>query len=76
MKIRQTLITLVAAALVAGLLISPSTLSAPAWDVWVADKNGHPVAGINVREVYQNYSAEVEDHEQTEVTDSSGHVYF
>ena len=40
------------------------------------DGSGTPLAGLNVRLSFQNYSAESDSHEMTLVTDQSGHVTF
>jgi hypothetical protein len=42
----------------------------------VKDEAGKPLAGLNVRLDYKNYSAESDSHEITLVTDQSGHVTF
>jgi hypothetical protein len=57
-------------------LIPVRSLQTPNWDVQVFDKAGNPVSGISVRESYQNYSAELTGHEDTEVTDVNGQVHF
>ena len=57
-------------------LIPLRYLAAPHWDVWVKDEAGKPLAGLNVRLGFQNYSAESGSHEITLVTDQSGHVTF
>lgn len=51
-------------------------LAAPEWDVQVTNEAGAPLAGVNVRLVYENYSAESHSHEITRITDQSGHVGF
>jgi hypothetical protein len=51
-------------------------LASPRWDVWVATDEGKPRAGISVRLVYQNYSAEGQSHEVTLRTDENGRVLF
>jgi hypothetical protein len=40
------------------------------------DESGTPLAGLNVRLSFKNYSAESDSHETTLVTDQSGHVAF
>jgi hypothetical protein len=45
-------------------------------EVWVVDASGEPLHDINVRLVYQNYSAEGTCHELTLTTDKHGHVLF
>ena len=57
-------------------LIPIRYLAAPQWDVWVKDEAGKPLAGLNVRLDYENYSAESDSHEITLVTDQSGRVTF
>ena len=57
-------------------LIPIRYLAAPQWDVWVKDEASKPLAGLNVRLDYQNYSAESDSHEITLLTDQSGHVTF
>lgn len=69
-------LTLTVLTFVWAVLCPLQTLSAPAWDVWVADANGLPVAGITVRESYQNYSAESSSHEEDQVTNAEGYVKF
>jgi hypothetical protein len=65
---------------VAGLLLigcwSVRYLASPRWEVWVTDESGNPLADINVRLSYQNYSAEAQSHEITQRTDQSGHAVF
>jgi hypothetical protein len=39
-------------------------------------KDGKPIPGVEVRLVYENYSAEDGDHEITLTTDENGHVLF
>ncbi len=51
-------------------------LASPRWEVWVVTQDGQPIQGINVRLVYQNYSAEGRSHEITLMADESGHVLF
>ena len=57
-------------------LIPTRYLAAPQWDVSVRDESGAPLAGLNVRLSFKNYSAESDSHEITLVTDPSGHVAF
>lgn len=55
----------------------PTTyLASPQWKVLVVANNGQPLQSINVRLVYQNYSAEGQSHEITMQTDESGRVLF
>ncbi|HEV2214763.1 MAG TPA: hypothetical protein VGR64_05695 [Terracidiphilus sp.] len=51
-------------------------LAAPQWDVWVKNEAMDPLAGVNVRLTYRQYSAESQSHEITLVTNQSGHVTF
>ena len=51
-----------------------SYMASPRWEVWVVKDDGQPIPQINVRLVYQNYSAEGESHEVTLRTDENGHV--
>jgi hypothetical protein len=57
-------------------LIPVRSLNCPAWDVWVSDQSGQPVAGVTVRLTWQNHSAEVDSHEVDAITDAQGHVAF
>src|SRR5215471_5631363 len=45
-------------------------------EVTVVDENGKPIQGITVREIWQNYSLEVEGHEMDRQTDANGQVSF
>jgi len=67
---------LIGIAVVLAMLWPIKTLSAPAWDVTVVDESGVPVAGITVRESYQNYSAESTGHEEDQQTDIQGEAKF
>ena len=51
-------------------------MAAPRWDVSVVAGDGTPLSGVEVRLVYENYSAEDEDHEVTLTTDENGDVLF
>src|SRR5215469_3601311 len=57
-------------------LFPVSLLAAPEWKVTVVDENGKPVQGMTVREIWQNYSVEVEGHEMDRQTDANGQVSF
>ena len=48
----------------------------PMWDVLVVDDSGHPVPGVTVRLVYQNYSAESQSHQEDRITNESGRAAF
>ncbi len=65
-----------AVALVASSLIPFSYLASPELSVTVVDAAGHPVQGMTVRLVWQNYSVENDSHEQDLTTDAQGHVKF
>ena len=53
-----------------------SYLASPRWEVWVVDDSGGALSHVNVRLVYQNYSAEGRSHELTLTADENGHVLF
>ena len=61
--------------LIAGLIPMPY-MAAPRWDVSVVTEDGKPLSGVDVRLVYENYSAEDEDQEITLTTDENSHVLF
>jgi len=63
-------------ALTSPAILHAARLNAPLWDVYVVDSTGHPLAGITVRESYQDYSCEAESHMESLITDSKGHVQF
>ena len=67
---------IVAAVLLLPSLLPISTLNAPEWSVCVLDESNRPVGGVLVRESYQNYSAELEGHEEDLYTDAGGCVSF
>jgi hypothetical protein len=75
MPVRKVLLILIAIALVVA-LVPVKSLDCPAWDVWLVDRMGQPVAGMTVRLSYRNYSAEDEDHQVDETSDQSGHASF
>jgi hypothetical protein len=65
------------AIVVVGLLCIPAgSVVVPAWSVQIVDKESKPVQGINVRQVWQDYSVETKSHEEMIVTPSDGHVFF
>jgi hypothetical protein len=72
---RRVIAVLASALLIVSLLPMPY-LASPRWDVWVVTNDGKALAGINVRLVYQNYSAEGQAHEVTLKTDEQGRVLF
>jgi hypothetical protein len=51
-------------------------LASPRWAVSVVTEDSKPLPGINVRLVYENYSAEGQDHEITMRTDKNGQALF
>lgn len=62
---------------VLGILLFPfRSLNCPAWDVTFVASSGRALANMSVRIRWQNYSAEVTDHEAIAVTDSQGRVVF
>ena len=66
----------IAGVVLIALLWPTRSLDAPSWDVYVVDESNHPVAKVLVRESYQNYSAELQGHEEDLYTDETGHVHF
>jgi len=58
------------------LLFPTESLVVPAWSVKVVDMEGSPVEGINVRQVWQDYSVEDKSHEELVVTGKDGRVSF
>ena len=67
---------LVVILLLAALLIPFSSLDAPDWTVSVVYGPNEPAGGVLVREEYQNYSVEKQEHEVDLLTDASGKVHF
>jgi len=67
-------------AIVAGLLflslIPMQRVVVPAWSVQIVGTDSRPVAGVNVSEVWQDYTLESQSHEETTVTPSDGRVFF
>ena len=57
-------------------LIPKESLVVPAWSVQVAGIDSRPVEGINVRQVWQDYTLESKSHEEMRVTPSDGRVSF
>ena len=72
--------TWIIAALVVATLISISIpfryLASPMWQVWVVDETGAPIEGMTVCRVYQSYSTEAREHEDSQTTDNCGHATF
>jgi hypothetical protein len=73
--VKRGVLGLIIVAFIAG-IIPIRYLAAPQWDVLVRDESGTPLAGLNVRLSFENYSDESDSHEITLVTDQSGHVAF
>jgi len=62
---------------VAGLLLYPfEELVVPAWTVQLVDPSGAPVPHVRIRQVWQNYSTEIDSHQDESVTDQDGYVTF
>lgn len=57
-------------------LIPIPYLASPRWEVWVVTESGAPIEGMTVRRVYQNYSTEIEGHEEDQITDKQGYASF
>lgn len=62
--------------LLAALLIPTESVVVPIWSVVVIDTNGKPIEGINVRQVWQDYSVESRSHEEVIVTGKDGKASF
>ncbi len=62
--------------LLAALLVPIESIVVPAWSVVVADANGNAIEGINVRQVWQDYSVESRSHEEVIVTGKDGKASF
>jgi hypothetical protein len=73
---RRRLVLMIAAVILLAALWPVSTLSAPKWSVYVLDDWNRPVAGVLVRESYQNHSAELVGHEEDLYTDADGSASF
>ena len=52
------------------------TTVVPEWRVRIVDEAGAPMRNTGIREVWQHYSIESEDHEQDLLTDNDGYVTF
>jgi hypothetical protein len=72
----QRVVVVLAAVLFVMILLPMRYLASPRWDVRVVADDGRPIPGINVRLVYENYSAEGQSHEITLTTDENGHALF
>lgn len=75
LKLRRMVGLVAAAVLIVGIW-PMGYFASPRWEVWVVSNDGRPISQINVRLVYQNYSAESGSHEVTMQTDETGHVLF
>jgi hypothetical protein len=77
---KTVLTVVVALALLVGALFyrlfPVSSLAAPQWEVIVVDEHDKPVEGMTVRETWQNYSVETEEHEADRQTDANGNATF
>ena len=64
--------------LIAGvaLLYPFDSIVSPAREVLVVTEDQHPVQGVVVRQIWQNYSIESQGHEEDLRTDESGRVSF
>ncbi len=56
--------------------VPSSETVAPDWDVTTLDRFHHPLEGVTVREVWQQYSLEQLSHEEDKLTDDAGRVHF
>ena len=74
-RMRAGLIAVAAVAVVLSCIPAESVV-VPAWSVQVVDKDSRPVEGINVRQVWQDYSVESTSHEEMLVTPPDGRVSF
>ena len=52
------------------------TTVVPEWRARIVDEAGAPLRNTGIREVWQHYSIESEDHEQDLLTDNDGYVTF
>jgi hypothetical protein len=72
-----TIPVLLGAACVLILLLYPFKYTVvPEWKFQVVYKSGKPVPNIRVREVWQHYSLEKQDHEAETVTNAEGYAVF
>ena len=72
----STVLLIVAAVLLVGMLIPFPQTVAPDWKVTTQDAAHRPLSGITVREVWQQYSFEDSSHEEDRLTDINGEVHF
>ena len=73
---RTKIVRVGAAVLLAGILIPLPQIVAPEWTVTALDSAHRPLAGITVREEWQQYSLEESSHEEDRLTDEKGEVRF
>jgi hypothetical protein len=72
-----TKILYVAAAIVLARVLFPlPQIVAPDWTITTLDASRRPLAGITIREVWQQYSLEESSHEEDRLTDNRGEVHF
>jgi len=62
--------------LLLGALIPVPQVVAPDWTVTTLDRAHSPLAGVTVREVWEQYSVESASHEEDRKTDAKGEVHF
>src|SRR5262249_46734833 len=48
----------------------------PFWRIQVVDTSGNPVPSVGITESWQNYSTELNSHEEESVTDAMGYAMF
>ena len=58
------------------MLMPYQTTVVPEWRIRVVDRDGAPVVGEPVREIWQHYSLEGDGHEEERLTDENGYVVF
>jgi hypothetical protein len=63
-------------ALVIFLAWPTTNAQSPFWEVWVVNEANQPIEGMTVTLIYQNYSAESEEHSEQKQTDALGYVAF
>lgn len=74
MKVRVAIIVMAGLLLLS--LIPLGWVVVPAWSVQIVGTDSRPVMGVNVCEVWQDYTLESQSHEETAVTPSDGRVSF
>jgi len=70
------LVVIMLVAIVALLLIPFDQTIAPDWRVQVVNEKGEPLAGVTVRESWQQYSLEPSNDEEDQNTGADGSVHF